>query len=150
MQHLSTSAIIGIKTLGKQRSGLTKTKDWAAQLAPREAHSRAITKEAEANLRTTEGALYKKDVETRFSAIDRSCVQKSGNDFEKFEFLVQVGKDGIVRDAWMTSPSSTGGCLMGELRDSHARNESIFSPPPHDSYWVILDLNPATFTSAAK
>jgi hypothetical protein len=127
-----------------------QNKTWAAQFAPVEAHSRAIKAEAKANLQTAEGASYKKNLEAKFATIEQSCVQKSGVGFGKFEFLIKVGRDGIVQDAWMASPSSTGVCLVGELRDSHARKEAIFSAPPHDSYWIILDVDPASFTSAAN
>ncbi len=77
-------------------------------------------------------------------------MQKAGNDPGKFEFLVQVGKDGIAQGAWMTHPSAVANCLMKELGASNARKEKLFPFPPHDSYWIILDLHPAAFKAAAK
>ena len=127
-----------------------QNKDWAAQFAPGEARSRAIKQEARANLQTAEGLSYKKEFDQKFAALEQSCLQKSGNDLGKFEFLVEIGKDGIAQDAWMTRPTALANCLMQELGASHARKEKLFPAPPHDAYWIVLDLDPATFNTAAK
>jgi hypothetical protein len=127
-----------------------QNKAWAAQFAPGEARARAIKQEARANLQTAGGFAYKKDFDLAFAALEQLCVQKAGNDPGKFEFLVQVGKDGIAQDAWMTHPSAVANCLMKELGASIARKEKLFPFPPHDSYWIILDLDPAAFKAAAK
>ena len=50
----------------------------------------------------------------------------------------------------MTRPSAVATCLMQELGASHAKKEALFPLPPHDAYWIILDLDPATFDTAAK
>jgi hypothetical protein len=50
----------------------------------------------------------------------------------------------------MTHPSGVATCLMQELGASHARKEKLFPVPPHDVYWIMLDLDPATFNTAAK
>ena len=103
-----------------------QNKDWAAQWAPGEARSRAIKQEARANLQTAEGLSYKKEFDVTFAALERVCVQKSGNDLVKFEFLVEIGKDGIAQNAWMTRPTALASCLMGELGASNARKEKLF------------------------
>ena len=77
-------------------------------------------------------------------------MQKAGNDLSQFEFLIKIGKDGIPDDAWMIHPTAVAGCLMQELSASHARKEKIFPSPPHDAYWVVLELDPATFNTAAQ
>jgi hypothetical protein len=77
-------------------------------------------------------------------------VSKAGNDLGKFEFLVQIGRDGIAQDAWMTRPSAVATCLMQELGASRAKKEALFPLPPHDAYWIILDLDPATLTPQPK
>jgi hypothetical protein len=127
-----------------------QNRDWALQFAAMEARSRAIKQEARANLQTVEGTSYKKTFDMTFAPIERSCVQKAGNDLGKFEFLVEIGNDGIAQDAWMTRPSAVATCLMQELGASHAKKEKLFPVPPHDAYWIVLDLDPATFNTAAK
>jgi len=127
-----------------------QNKAWAAQFAPMEARSRAIKLEARANLETAEGLSYKKEFDLKFAAIEQSCIQKSGADLGKFQFLVKIGKDGIAQDAWMTQPTAVATCLMRELGASNARKEKLFPEPPHDSYWIILDLDPSILNTAAK
>jgi hypothetical protein len=39
---------------------------------------------------------------------------------------------------------------MQELGASHARKEKLLPEPPHDSYWIILDLDPSNLNTAAK
>jgi hypothetical protein len=39
---------------------------------------------------------------------------------------------------------------MQELGASNAKKEKLFPVPPHDAYWLILDLDPATFNATAK
>jgi hypothetical protein len=137
------------KDTWKTEEWFKQNKTWAAQFAPTEARSKAIKQEAAANLQTVEGASYKKDFDLKFAPFERSCVQKAGKDRDKFEFLIKIGKDGGADDGWFTQPTSVAICLMQDLGASHARKESVFPPPPHDSYWIILDLDPATVNTAA-
>jgi hypothetical protein len=77
-------------------------------------------------------------------------VKKVGKDLDKFQFLIKVGKEGSADDGWFTRPTSVAMCLMQDLGASYARKENVFPAPPHDSYWIMMDLDPATFNSAAK
>jgi hypothetical protein len=138
------------KDTWKTEEWFNARKDLAAQFAPMEARSKAIKEEALANLQTPEGSSYKKNFDLKFARFEQSCVQKAGKDLDKFQFLIKVGKEGSADDGWFNHPTSVAMCLMQDLGASYARKEIVFPAPPHDSYWIIMDLDPASFNTAAK
>ncbi|GAC1429605.1 MAG: hypothetical protein NVS1B11_28910 [Terriglobales bacterium] len=113
---------------------------------------RATRKEAAANLETPEGSSYQKVFLSKFSTYEQSCLQTAGKDLDKFDFFIKLGKDGGPDDGWVNHPTSVAMCLNQEFGALHTKKEAAFPPPPHGSYWIVLEVDPASFTldSAAK
>ena len=125
-----------------------QNKTWAAQVAPAELRSRGLLKEAAANLQGVGGAAYQKSVEQALLPFVKQCVQSSGDDQEKFNIIVQVGKDGSPEDAWPRKPTAIAQCVLRELFESHVKKETPFPVPPHPAYWLDLQLDPAVARAA--
>lgn len=115
----------------------------AAQMGPLQARSRALVEEAEANLQMAGGLQYQKEVEQSISKWMTQCVQDN-TDRTKFDLMLQVMADGGPQDAWMPHPTAIGNCLLKHLYDSHVKNETPFTAPPHPGYWLKIELDPAT------
>jgi hypothetical protein len=79
----------------------------------------------------------------------RQCSQLASGDLQKFEIVVQVGKDGGTEDAWPRVPTATAQCLLKQLYESHLKKETPFPVPPHPAYWLDLQLDPASANVAA-
>ena len=127
-----------------------QTKTWAEQFAAIDAQFRTIKEAADSNMHTPQGPQYKKDFDQKFAAILRPCVQNAGADREKFEFMVQVDKDGGAQNVWMPRQTAVSICLFQALMISHQKKETPLPPPPHPEYWLDLDLDPATLVVASK
>jgi len=125
-------------------------REWATQFAPLEARRRGIRAEAAANLQAPEGVAYKKEFDGKFAAIQDPCAQKAGSDREKFEFLVKVDKTGTAEDIYFTRPTGMAGCIAQALFAARSQNKALFPVPPHDHYWVPLEIDPAVVNTAAK
>jgi len=125
-------------------------REWATQLAPLEARRRGIRAEAAANLQAPEGVAYKREFDRKFAAIQDLCAQKAGSDREKFEFLVKVDKTGTAEDIYFTRPTGMAGCIAQALFAARSQNKAFFPVPPHDHYWVPLEIDPAVVNTAAK
>ena len=119
----------------------------AAQMGPLEARSRSLVEEAAANLQKAGGLQYKKDVEQSVAKWMTDCSQDS-SDRTKFELMLQVAANGGAQDAWMPHPTAIGNCLLKHIYDSHVKNETPFTAPPHPGYWLNLDLDPSTSVAA--
>ena len=99
---------------------------------------------------TAEGVQYKRDFEQRLAGPIQHCVQSAGSDRKKFELMIQVMKDGAVRDIEMPTQTTVVGCLFPELMKFQHPDAVRFAPPPHAPYWVIFEVDPATFNLAVK
>lgn len=139
------------KELWTSESWFKKNRDTAAASAPMQARARATRKEAEDNMLTPEGQAYRKELEQTLGAYVQSCLKESTGDAHKFEFLVQVGKNGSAENAHTeTPPDHLAYCLMRTLYESYTHKETPLPVPPQDGYWVIFVLDPATLASSAK
>ena len=126
-------------------------RDTAAQAAPMMARAHAIRKEAQANMETPEGQAYRKKLEKKLSSYEQSCLKESNGDAHKFEFFVQVAKDGAAQNAQTeTRPDHFAYCLMRTLYDSYTKKKTPLPIPPQDGYWVLLQLDPTTLTASTK
>jgi hypothetical protein len=134
----------------RKESYFDRSKKWASELAPSAARLRTFRQEAETNMATAEGVQYKRDFEQRLAEPIRHCVQSAGSDRRKFDLLLQVMKDGNLRDVEMPTQTAVVGCLFQELMKFQQPDAVRFRPPPHAPYWVILEIDPATFDVAAK
>ena len=115
-----------------------------------QARSRAIQQEADANGKSAEGITYRKDFDYRMSAIEQPCLEKVKEDPSEFDFLVSVGKDGGVEDAWGTHPTPVMQCLMKAMYDGHIKNEKPFPAPPKTPFWVSVHVDPSKANTAMK
>lgn len=115
-----------------------------------QARSRAIQQEADANGRSPEGIAYRKDFDYRMSAIEQPCLEKRREDPSEFDFLVSVGQDGGVEDAWGTHPTPVMQCLMKAMYDGHIKNEKPFPAPPKAPFWVSVHVDPSKANTAMK
>jgi hypothetical protein len=78
-------------------------------------------------------------------------VKESSSDQHKSELFIRVGKDGAAENAQTQQrPDAFAVCMMRELYLSFTRKETLFTPPPHAPYWVVLELDPATLAASAK
>lgn len=125
-----------------------QNKTWAAQFAPSELRSRGILQEAAANAQSSGGAQYEKSIEQALLPFMKQCMQSATSDREKFEIVVQVGKDGSPEDAWPRKLTATAQCVLRELFESHVKKETPFPAPPRPSYWLDLQLDPAAVSAA--
>jgi len=126
-------------------------KEIALQTAPLQARTRVARKEAEENAVSPQGVAYRVDFEREFASYAQACIQQAPGENQKFELLVRVGKDGSVEDGRTEQmPPPVGFCLLRALRDSKVKKETPFPLPPHDSYWLIVEIDPATIAVSVK
>lgn len=117
-------------------------KTWASQFAPMETRSRKIKGEADANALSPDGPVYQKKTEETLASIVQSCA-KEADDKSPFQFMLQIGADGIPKDGWAENPTAIGQCVLKNIYDSHVKNEAPFTKPPHPDYWMKLAFDPA-------
>ncbi len=122
----------------------------AAQMGPMDAQSRVTRETAEANMKTPAGSGYRTVVEQKLADYVRNCVQDGNTDRQKFEMFVQVGKQGVVDNAWSPHPTNAAMCVIQALAKTHFKEEAVFPPPPGPAYWLRLDVDPAILAVAAK
>ena len=63
---------------------------------------------------------------------------------------VQVGKQGVVDNAWSPQPTNAAFCVIQSLAKTHFKEEAVFPAPPGPAYWLRLDVDPAILAVAAK
>jgi hypothetical protein len=122
----------------------------SAGYAPVELRNRAVREEARNNVRTEAGAFYQKDVLRKVDAFEKPCLLKMDNDRIKFEFLMLIAANGNVLEIQSNPRNTVAECMQQTLFAPHKIENAPFPPPPHDRYWVILDLNPDVINTAAK
>ena len=122
-------------------------KSWASQFAPLEARSRKIKAEAEANALAPDGPVYRKKVEQALAGIVQTCA-KGADDKSKFEFMIQVGEDGVPKDGWAQDPTAVNQCVLKNIYDSSVKKEALFAKPPHADYWMKLAFDPGVSVAA--
>jgi len=72
------------------------------------------------------------------------------NDQIKFEFLMLVAANGNVLEIQSNPRNTVAECMQQTLFAPHKTENAPFPPPPHDRYWVIVDLDPDVINTAAK
>jgi hypothetical protein len=128
-----------------------QNRDTAAGAAPMQVRARATRKQAEENMLTPEGQAYRKELEQTLASYVQSCLKESNGDAHKFDFFLQVGKNGSAENAQTeTPPDHVAFCLMRTLYVSYTNKQTPLPVPPHDDYWVLVKLDPATLASSAK
>jgi hypothetical protein len=136
---------------GKERFETAKA--WAAQWAPIVAAKRTSEAAAQTNSRTPEGARYQTAFEKTYRGMLQECVRTDGTGMAQwqgtFETMVSVGAKGNVQDGWIGTMGPVAMCVSRKLRASREQQSALFPPPPHDAYWVKVDLNWADFAPVA-
>jgi hypothetical protein len=126
-----------------------RTRNTAAQAAPMQAQAHTARQEAEANVKSKEGAAYSKELEPKLASMQKACVQELNGDEHKSELFVQIGKNGSADNAHTElPPDHLAYCVMRALYASYANKETPFPAPPHAPYWVIVELDPATLAAS--
>jgi hypothetical protein len=122
-------------------------KTWASQFAPFEARSRRIKGEAEANALCPDAPAYQKKVEQVLAGAVQTCAQ-GAMDKSRFEFMIQVGVDGVPQDGWAQDPTPVGQCVLKRVFESSVKKEAMFAKPPHPDYWIKLAFDPGVSVAA--
>ncbi len=141
----------GSEDLWGSEANFKQVRDTAAQVAPMQLRARADQKEAQDNILTPEGTAYRKHLEPKLASFEQSCVNDSKGAQNKSELFLKIGKDGSVENAETSKPPDAFTvCLMRALHQTFARKETPFTPPPHASYWVLMEVGPAMLAASAK
>jgi Domain of unknown function (DUF4034) len=128
-----------------------QNRDNAAQMGPVQARNRQAQQEGEANMKTTEGQAYRKEVERKMATFEQTCVDQTKGNMGTFEINLKIGEHGSAEDArGKQAPDNFGLCLLKALYVTYANKQTPFPPPPRASYWVPLVLDPSTFAASAK
>jgi hypothetical protein len=139
------------KDLWKTEAWFKGNRDTAAQAAPMQLKARDTRKEAEANMKTPEGQAYRKQLEQKLVSFEQDCLKQSTGDDHKTEFFLQVGQTGAVENAQTEhQPEPFAYCMMRSLYVTFVNKQTPLPPPPRASYWVLVELDPATVAASAK
>ena len=138
------------KEVWNEKQYFDGNKATAAQMGPLDIRSGVIREAAESNMKTSPGLEYRKTVEQKLVDYVRNCVLPGDTNREKFEIFVQVGKQGVVDDAWSQHPTKIAICVIQSLAKTHFKEEAVFPPPPQPAYWLQLNMDPAIFAVAVK
>ena len=139
------------KTTWSTEAWYKQRRDSAAQVAPVLIRIRATRKEALANMQTPEGQAYMKAVEQKLAAFEQPCLKDSNGDQTKYEMELSVGEKGNAELAQSEQHQNPfANCVMQSLYLSFLKKETPFPPPPHASYWLLLELDRSTFAAFAK
>jgi hypothetical protein len=130
-------------------------KKWAAQAAPVVMAAHAKTAEAQANAQTPEGARYKATFEKVYVGLLQECVHTDGISGEpaidtgNLVAMTKVAANGAVVEGGINGMGPIAMCMYRKMRSSYQQQSPLFPAPPHDSYWVKIDLDWGDFTSVA-
>lgn len=131
----------------KNQAYFESSRTWATQTAPQMAAQRIIEDEADRSLRAEGGLSYRAAFDKKFENLIQECMKTTGTDGQAFELLIQVGETGTV-ERLMTNPSTNvSDCLLQKLVEFQMARTAAFPPPPRASFWVRVNLDPATLHS---
>jgi hypothetical protein len=92
----------------------------------------------EANLRTPEGKAFDEQLGNEIVrdhiGTMRQCKQANGDDLRSFWTLLQLDKDGTVKEILLYPQTKIGACVREALLKAR------FSPPPRPAYWVSVNM----------
>lgn len=130
-----------------------RMKNWARQMVPVMKEFLAQEEEAQANLKTPEGARYQPGVEKAYKELVRDCARSNSEGVDQwegeFETLIRVGANGSVEDGRLNDAGPVVTCLFNKMRSSREDRSALFPVPPKGSYWVRIDLDWADFAPVA-
>lgn len=128
------------------KENFESAKKWAAAAAPIVTRHRAIETAAQDNLKAPEGIAYKTAFEKKYRELVQECIASAGESHDKFKTLTKVGAGGTVEDIMIYWKGSAAACVYQKLHAFYQDKAAAFPPPPHDEYWVQLDLDASEFS----
>jgi hypothetical protein len=70
--------------------------------------------------------------------------------FTKVTWTAHSSLNSIRGEIVLIWPDGFAYCLMRTLYLSYTKKKTPLPVPPHDGYWVLLELDPATLAASAK
>jgi hypothetical protein len=126
-------------------------KQWASDMAPTEREIRATQQAADANAQTPEGQAYKKKFDAVLAGFIQKCMQTAaGSDTRRIELLIQVGTEGDMEGDWTLDGTPLSQCVTETLMRTREKKENPFPHAPRPTYWMKVDVDPATLNVASK
>jgi hypothetical protein len=93
----------------------------------------------EANMKTRDGKVYDgqigKDLAKKYPPVMKLCKDKAGGDTRSFDMLVNLDKNGAVKEVLLHPQTKISQCLRETML------KDTFSPPPKPSYWVDIHID---------
>jgi hypothetical protein len=129
-----------------------RSKNWARQMIPVIKEFLAEEEEAQANLKTPEGARYQVGMQKAYEEMLRDCVRSDGSGVDQwegeFETLIRVGPNGSVEQGRVNDSGPVISCLYKKMSSSRDAKSPLFPLPPKGSYWVRIDFDWREFAPA--
>ena len=125
-----------------------QTKKSASNIAPTLAANEAKADEAQANIKTPEGARYHDAVQQALNEIVIECTAVDGSDLDPFTINLAIGTDGKLAN--MSTPRTTRlfSCVMKKMWEAEKAQKPLLPQAPKPAYWVKIDLDPQALVSA--
>ena len=125
-------------------------KQWAKQIEAVNARNHPAEEAAEANLHTPEGQRYATSFADQIHIWMKPCLEDAtGSDLGKFELLIKVGTEGTIDDIRGGGDSRLMPCLGRKINDYRLSKQVVFPAPPQPDYWVRLNFDGNSPTSAS-
>ncbi len=93
---------------------------------------------------------YAARLEPKLSPLIDQCQDAAAGESTKFEFIIQITKEGRVKDGNAVPRAKAADCLFLQIRRINDRDQPPFPPPPSDGYWLKFDMDSQHFSLAAK
>jgi hypothetical protein len=134
------------------RAYFDQTKSWVAQVAAFQARTRALIQEAAANEQSPNGEHYKEEVQKRFATFVHGCVAGTEVGRARADYLLQIGKDGNPQNGYVPNVTQATfalmACINKALMTAQITDQKPFPVPPHDSYWLKLQIDPSLYKAS--
>lgn len=95
---------------------------------------------ADANAQTPEGKRYKAELDKTLNTLIASCTKRFGPDPSKFDLLIKIDQQGVVREVTTFGINRVGYCVMSKLNEPRVNDLSPFPSPPFPDYWLRIDI----------
>jgi hypothetical protein len=120
-------------------------------IAERSSRAKNANDEAEANQHELDGAVYQKKMQEAADKLVQNCMKTGVADRTRFTMTLKIRQDGGIMDTVHgdhTTPMVE--CFLLALRAVQLHQEKPFPIPPHDKYWVKIEVDPETLAASAN
>lgn len=131
------------KTWGNKRY-FDECKTWADGRASYDREQKARLDAASANMSSSYGPAFKKELEAAIMPHWQECLPKAQGDLQPFAIIAQIDAQGRAGLGTLSRKSNLGLCLYRFLPTQYS------TKPPHADYFLMLDLDPATVQATGK